>query len=212
MSRAYRMDKRAAFSAATRGRILVATHRTLASGRTKDLGLDAVANPAGPSPAPIYNHFGSRAGLLDALYDYLATQGNVHRGKEALIERDPDLALTGFVRALVHFWSSDPVVIRRLHAMAALDAEIARGLAAREARRRRAAREIVRRMAPAATLKRRFRTGQLIADALCALVSFETYDALTRAGHGREAIVAVMTRLARSVLPHGLSSKSHRRS
>src|SRR5262249_1355692 len=136
--------------------------------------------------------------------------GHVRRGKEALTRRDLDMALTGFIRALVHFWSSDTVVIRRLHAMAALDAEIARGLAARETRRRRAAGDIVRRMAPAVALTRRPWTRRLIADALCTVVSFETYDGLARAGHGREEIIAVMTHLARSVVPRGLSSKGHR--
>jgi AcrR family transcriptional regulator len=198
------MDKRAAFSAGTRRRILEAARRSLAGGRNADLGLDVIANAARVSRVTIYNHFGSRSRLLEGLYDYLATRGRVRRGEEGILQKDPDVVIAGFIRALVGFWSSDPNAIRRLHAMAALDAEIARGLAARETRRRRAAGQIVRRVAPAAKRKRHRRTDRLVADAFCALASFETYDSLARAGHSRGEIIAVMTHLARSVVTRGL--------
>src|SRR5215831_1634671 len=206
------MAKRAAFSAETRRRILEATRRSLARGDEADLGLDAIARAARVSRLTIYNHFGSRSGLLEALYDYLAARGNVRRGKEALLQKDPDVVVATFIRALVNFWSSDPIAIRRLHAMAALDAEIARGLAGREQRRRSAAAEIVRHSASAAKRGRRSRTDRLAADALCTLASFETYDALARAGNGREDIIAVMSHLARGVLAEGFSFATRRTS
>lgn len=196
------MDKRAVSSAETRRRILEATRRSLAGGKT-DLGLDAIARAAGVSRITIYNQFGSRSGLLEALYDYLAARGNVRRGKEMLLQEDPDAVIAGFIGALVDFWSSDPIAIRRLHAMAALDSEIAKGLAARETRRRRAAAEIGRRCATAAQRRRPSRRDRLIADTLCAMASFEAYDALARAGYRREQIIAVMTQLARVILARG---------
>src|SRR5262249_55267265 len=153
-SRAYSMDKRALSSAETRRRILEATRGSLAGGGDTDLGLDTVARIARVSRLTVYNHFGSRAGLLEGLYDYLAARGNVRRGNEALLQEDPDSVIAGFLGVLVDFWSSDTVAIRRLHAMAALDSEIAKGLAARETRRRRAAAEIVRRRATAAQRRR----------------------------------------------------------
>jgi len=197
------MDTRAALSADTRREILEAARRSLASGKNTDLGLDAIAEAARVSRVTIYNHFGSRSGLLEALYDHLATKGNVHRGKKALLHKNLDIALAGFIGALVHFWSSDPVAIRRLHAMAALDPEVARGLGAREARRRRAAAAIVRRCASAAKRKRRPWTDRLAADTLCTLTGFETFDGLARAGHSRKEIIAVLTHLARRVLRLG---------
>jgi AcrR family transcriptional regulator len=199
-ARTYSMGRRAAAIADTRRRILDAARRLLATGGATDLGLDAIAHHADVSRPTIYNHFGSRSGLLEALYDYLATRGNVRRGREALRHRDPESALAELIRALGQFWSSDRVAIRRLHAMAALDPEIARGLAGRENRRRRAAREIVRRLAPATTPPQRARTHRQAADMLSAVMAFETYDALARAGYDREEIVAMMTHLARAVL------------
>jgi AcrR family transcriptional regulator len=194
------MEKRGASTAKTRRRILDAARRLLAEGSDTDLGLDVIARSAGITRVTIYNHFRSRTGLLEAVYDELAAGGGVQRAREALGQQDPAAALAAFIRGLVNFWSSDPVVIRRLHGMAALDAEIARGLAAREGRRRRAAAEIVRRVAPARTPRHGLWTQQLLADSLSALASFETYDALARAGHRNEEIIAVITHLARTVV------------
>jgi hypothetical protein len=84
--------------------------------------------------------------------------------------------------------------------MAALDAEIEKGLAVRETRRRQAAAQIVLRFAPTATQQAHRWTDRLAADALSVVISFEIYDALARAGHRREEIVAVMTHLARGIL------------
>jgi AcrR family transcriptional regulator len=194
------MEKRGAFTAETRRRILEAARRLLAEGTDPDFGLDAIARSAGVTRVTVYNHFRSRTGLLEAVYDNLAARGDLQRAREALGQQDPAAALAAFIRGLVHFWSSDPVVMRRLHAMAALDAEIARGLAAREGRRRRAAAEIVRRIAPGRTRRHGRWTHQLRADSLSALGSFETYDALARAGHRKEDIIAVITHLARTAL------------
>jgi len=194
------MDKRGVSSAATRRRILEAARRSLAVGRNPDLGLNAIARAAGVSRVTIYKQFGSRSGLLEALYDHLAVRGNVRRGKDALLEQEPDAALTGFIRALVGFWSSETAAIRRLHALAALDIGIAKGVAARENRRRRVAAQIVRRWTRTMKRRRHPWTDRFLADTLCVLVSFETYDALARAGHGDEDIIVVMARLAGAVL------------
>ena len=202
--RAYSMAKRGAAAAETRRRILEAARRVLAEALDPGFGMDAIARRAGLSRLTVYYHFHSRTGLLEALYDYLAMRGNLHRrATEALRERSPSAVLAGLVRALVEFWASDPGVIRRLHAMAALDAEIATGLQAREARRRRVAREILQRM-PAVQKRTRGPGGRrLAADVLCALASFEMYDALARARHGREDIIEMITRLARYALAEG---------
>ncbi|HEV2358509.1 MAG TPA: helix-turn-helix domain-containing protein [bacterium] len=192
--RAYSMEKRGAAVAATRDRILEAARRVLAQDLDTELGMDAIARRADVSRLTIYYHFGSRPGLLEALFDYLRIRGNMQRIEEVVHERDSLVALGKLIHKLVGFWSSDPGVIRRLRAMAALDPEIAKGMRARDERRRRAVREIVRRAAAA----RKKEPGQnLAADVLFAVISFETYDALARAGHSRETIIATITRLAR---------------
>jgi AcrR family transcriptional regulator len=202
------MAKRGASSANTRRRILEGARRLLAGRGTTDLGLDAIARAARVSRVTIYNQFGSRSRVLEALYDYLAARGNVRRGKAALVQNDLHLVIGGVIRALVGFWSSDTIAVRRLHAMAALDAEIEKGLAVREARRRQAAAQIVRRFAPMARQKAHRWTDRLTADTLSVVLSFEMYDALARAGHRRKEIVAVMTHLARDILAPPRSSRN----
>ncbi len=201
--RAYSMEKRQAAAAETRGRILDAARQILAQELDTELSMDAIARRADVSRLTIYYHFHSRPGLLEALYDYLAMRGHMQRAAEVFHEPDPSVALGKLVHMLVGFWSSDPGVIRRLHAMAALDTEVATGIQARNVRRQHAAREILRRMAAARKKELGPEQQNLAADVLCTLTSFETYDALAKAGHGREEIIATITRLARCAVAKG---------
>jgi hypothetical protein len=84
--------------------------------------------------------------------------------------------------------------------MAVLDAEIARGIRARDARRQHAAREILRRTALGRKKKLTTEEQNLAADVLSMLTSFETDDALAKAGHNPRQIIAAVTRLARLAL------------
>lgn len=194
--RPYRMGKREAAAGETRSRILEAARQLLASESETDLSMDAIARRADVSRLTIYYQFKSRPGLLEALYDYLAFRGNMQRMAEVFREPEASAALRKLVRTFIDFWSSDPIVIRRLRAMAALDAEIAQGIRTRDARREHAAREILRRMAQ--NRRKKLTTGKqnLAADVLSMLTSFETYDALARAGHNQTQIISAVSRLA----------------
>jgi hypothetical protein len=108
--------------------------------------------------------------------------------------------LDKLVRIFGGFWASDPVVIRRLRGMATLDAEIDQGIRARDARRQQAAREIIRRTVVAGKKKLSTEQQNLTADVLSMLTSFESYDALARAGHTQGAILATLTRMARAAI------------
>jgi hypothetical protein len=108
--------------------------------------------------------------------------------------------LEKLVLTFVGFWSSDPVVIRRLRGMATLDTEIDQGIRARDARRQHAAREILRRTVLGGRKKLSTEQQNLTADVLSMLTSFESYDALARAGHTQGAILATLTRMARAAI------------
>jgi AcrR family transcriptional regulator len=193
--RPYSMEKRQAARSETRLRILEATRRLLANESTTDLSMEAVARGADVSRLTIYYQFSSRAGLLEALFDHLAERGNMRRMAEVFHEPDPAVALEKMVRTFVSFWASDPVALRRLRAMSALDPEIARGIRSRDARRPHIAREILKRSA--GKTKQSAAAIRIAADALGMLTSFESYDALARAGQSEEEIVSTLTRLAR---------------
>jgi len=198
--RPYSMEKRQAATSETRTRILEAAHQLLASGSETDLAMEAIARRADVSRLTIYYQFDSRAGLLEALYDHLASRGNMRRMAEVFHEPAPSKAIDKLVSIFVGFWSSDPVAIRRLRAMAVLDPEIAEGIRARDARRSHIAAEILRRMAAAG--KKTFTEEQLgtTADVLSMLTSFATYDALASAGHSQEEIIATLVRLVHLAL------------
>ena len=195
--RAYNMEKRQAVASETRTRILEAARQLLSTESETDLSMEAIARRADVSRLTLYYQFNSRTGLLDALYDHLANRGNMRRMPEVFHEPDPLVAMETLVSIFVGFWSSDPVALRRLRAMAILDPEISEGIHARDARRTHIAREILKRMA--AGRKKKFTDEKLsvTADVISMLTGFATYDALASAGYGQKEIVAIVTRLAR---------------
>jgi AcrR family transcriptional regulator len=195
--RPYRLGKREAAGGETRARILEAARQLLAAEAATGLSMEDVARGADVSRLTIYYQFKSRPGLLEALYDYLALRGNMRRMGEVFHESDPAVALEKLVRIFVGFWSSDPVVIRRLRAMAALDADISQGIRARDARRQHAASEILKRTVLRRAKKPKPEAQNQAADVLSMLTSFESYDALARAGHTQAEIIATVISLAR---------------
>jgi AcrR family transcriptional regulator len=191
------MERREAVAQETRLRILEAARQILAEESQGALSMDAIARRADVSRLTIYYQFNSRPGLLEALYDYLANRGDMRRMAEVFHEPDPQVALEKVVSVFVGFWSSDRVVIRRLRAMAALDAEIAQGIYSRDVRRRHIAGEIVKRIKAAS--KNEYTEEQLgvTADVIAMLTGFATYDALAAAGHSGNEIIAIIHRLVR---------------
>jgi AcrR family transcriptional regulator len=198
--RPYRMGKREAATDQTRSRILEAARQLLANESETALSMEAIARRANVSRLTLYYQFKSRPGLLEALYDYLAIRGNMRRMAEVFHEADPSFALEKLVLTFVAFWSSDPVVIRRLRGMATLDAEIDQGIRARDARRQHAAHEIIRRTVLGGKKKLSTEQQNLTADVLSMLTSFESYDALARSGHKPQAIITTLTLIARAVV------------
>src|SRR5205807_3910390 len=98
--------------------------------------IDAVARQAGVARMTVYYQFGSKLGLLEALFDDLAARGQMQQLATAFQQPDPVVALAEYIAVFGHFWTSDRRMIRRLHGVAALDPEVELGLRAREERRR----------------------------------------------------------------------------
>ena len=93
--RRYSLGQRAPAVDLTRARILAATREVLA---TQDrLSIDAVAQAADVARMTVYNQFGSRVGLLEALFDWLAVRGGIDRLPMVFQQPDPDLALEAFI-------------------------------------------------------------------------------------------------------------------
>jgi len=165
----------------TRAAILAAAHDLVTT--SPDLpAMGAVARRAGVSRLSVYHHFGSHAGLLEALAagsrpptpEPAATSG----GGEQLRVR---------VRAVCERWASDPALFRRLPAAAESgdptpDHELARRLAAEDQLR------------PGCSLKE-------AEDVIALVTSFPAFDRLHQGGRRSTAAVAeILLRMAGAVL------------
>jgi AcrR family transcriptional regulator len=139
--RAYNSTKRKQGAEETKDRIVSAA-RALLAGRHPQLSLDAVAKHADVSRQTVYNAFGGKHGLLEALCDHLAGRGGLHRLGSAFTSEDP---LGELVAAFGAFWAHDRLATRRLRAFAALDDDLRKVIADRDARRRLAITEVLRR-------------------------------------------------------------------
>ena len=203
-TRTYTLKSRAAAAQRTRDRILSATRAILASDEGVTVfSMEAVARAAGVTRATVYNQFGSKRGLVEALSDDLAVRAEIGaRLGAAFASSDPLEALDTLVDAFAHFWTGDRVIIRRLHGIAALDPEIGRSDADRNRRRRDALTVLLRRLRAERGLPE---TGGLepIVDLLQMLTSFEAMDQLAGDDRTPADVAPVIRRLAREALGVG---------
>lgn len=194
--RPYRMVKRQAAIEKNRDRVLAAARSLLLSEDFSEFSMEAVAQKAGVIRPTIYYQFKSKAGLLEELYNYIARRGNMQELANVFrYGNDPLQHLHEFIRFFVNFWHSDRDLIRRLHGLGAVDAEIGQGLRARNERRRNGIRVIVDRY-ERSYLPLTPPEKPLAIDTLHMLTSFETFDALAVTGRPMEEITGTIQKLA----------------
>jgi len=197
--RSYRLGRRQAAVDRTRARIVAAVRAVLLARNGAAFSIDAVARRARVTRATVYQQFGSRAKLLEALFDDLARRGGMWDLGEAFRRPDPEEALALFVATFGRFWTAHRPIHRRLLALAALDAGLERTLRARQEWRRPGLRAIVARLRerdgrPAAGAQ------DEIIDLLFTLTSFQTYDLLAGPKRTPAQVAPMVVRAARAVL------------
>jgi AcrR family transcriptional regulator len=176
----------------TRARILAAARDQLKE--ETSFSIDAVARRADVARMTVYYQFGSKRGLLEALFDLLAARGGLQQLPTAFQQPDPMVALQRLIEIFARFWSSDRVVLRRLRAMAALDPELDQVLRERSEGLRQGLRVIVSRL-PA--------HGAQLADTvdlLFALSSFENFDVLAGPNRTPEEVAPLVKRAATAIV------------
>ncbi len=195
--RPYRLGQRQVAVDQTRARILAAASALLADpAGVAAFTIDAMARQAGVSRMTVYYQYGSKRGLLEALFDFLAAQGGMDQLASAFRRPDPLEALAEFIATFCRFWASNRLILRRLQALAVLDPEIEQASRARQERSREGLRVLIGRLAERQPLER---PDELI-DVLHTLTSFQTFDALADQGRGLEQVIALLDRLARAIL------------
>lgn len=198
--RRYESTKRRDAVEATRTRILEASRALIGGkGNLTEFSIDAVARKAGVARMTVYYQFRSRAGLLDALADLLAERGGMERMREVFLAPSLEDGLTKLVEVFVGFWATDRVTMRRLRAMGVVFPSDARSPRDRDAWRREAVSNLLRR--------HRFRlegatrgTEANLVDTISALTSFEVFDLLSTGARKPENVATIVSSLALTVL------------
>ncbi len=159
--------------------------------------MESVAKAAGVTRLTIYNQFGSRAALLESVFDELARAGGLSRIPEAMAISDPRSALAHLVEIFCDFWASNPAVVR-VNLAASTDTEFAAALAARNERRRRALSILVKRLAQAGQVGPG--NSAAVIDALFALSSPEFFRDLSTGRRSKLATRTLVLRLCEATL------------
>jgi len=174
-ARSYNSPVRAAAAAEKRNEVIQAAIGFLREEHgVATFSLDAIARSAGVTRLTVYNQFGSRRGLLEAVFDDIAQRGHLDRLKDAHANPDVRAGLRDFVAIFCDFWNSDPAIARLQDAMA-IDPEFALALGERHARRRRSIEAFVRRLAQGAVAPPAKRDA---IDLIFTLTSYATFQSL----------------------------------
>jgi AcrR family transcriptional regulator len=172
--------------AASRAKVLAAVHELLAAGEFHTASVEDIAERAGVARATVYQQFGSRLGLVDAMCD--AFDAN-----PALLALRRVETLDELVELCVEFWSSEEPVLAQLYGVAAVDPAAAALVERQRADRRGELERLLRIVAPKAA--------RAALPLLLVATSFETYVELRRhAGLSERAVVRTLQQLARGAV------------
>jgi AcrR family transcriptional regulator len=170
-----------------------AVRELLTEGSFHESSVEDVAGRAGVARATLYQHFGSRLGLVDAICETFADNPALAAAKEAVDLPALEAALDEVVASSFAFWASEESVLEQLYGVASVD-PAARDFVERQRRDRVRALERL-----AARLRERGAENPL--PALMLATSFETYRELRRhAGLAEPEAIATAQRLARTLL------------
>ena len=199
-SRAYRPRPRPAVSVRTRERIVSAVRDLLTEGAFHESTVEEVAARAGVARATLYQHFGSRLGLVDAICETFDENPALVALREAVSQDDVDEALARTIALAVRFWASEEAILEPLYGVAAVDSSAA-ALVGRQLADRRGELERLRARLREQGRLRGDLTDRRALALLLLLTSFETFVELRRrASLPEREVVAVLQESARTSL------------
>ncbi|RXG87817.1 TetR/AcrR family transcriptional regulator [Bradyrhizobium zhanjiangense] len=194
--RNYVSSARASAAAETRERIIAAGARLLRKDASiANFSLDVVAKAAGVTRLTVYNQFGSRRGLLEAVFDDIASRGGLFELTEVMAMADPRAALDRVVEIFCTFWGHDAAV-GGLNQAIATDPEFGEALVARNERRRELLAALLSRIVGKHAAKRAVRDS---VDLIFVLTSYPTFAAL-RSQRSTEEVCRLLQAACRAVV------------
>lgn len=191
--RPYELGKRLVQMDKSRADILRAARALLEANGYRQLTMASLAAESGVTRQTVHNLFGTKAAVLEALFDVIALDGGMEGMREAMTQPTGEAMLKRFVQVFCGFWASNRVLLRRIRGIGAIDPEFGTVLEARNKRRVMAAARVVGRLGGDGDAK------QKVA-ALAALTSFEFFDGLMEGGLDERRAEATILDMARKLL------------
>jgi AcrR family transcriptional regulator len=183
----------------TRTRITAATRELLAEGTFHQATVEQVADRAGVARATLYQHFGSRLDLVDAICETFDANPALQELRRIVELDDADEALARTIANCVRFWSSEDAVLAQLYGVAAID-PAARDLVDRQRADRRGELErLVRNLRRAGRLRSSGDERRALVT-LLVLTSYETFRELRDAGLSDRAATTFLQQAAAAQL------------
>jgi AcrR family transcriptional regulator len=161
-------------------RVLDAAERLIHQDAFHAATMDELAAAAGVSRATVFNRFGSKLGVLQALYDRCLESPEMQAIRQASAVQDPVAALDATIQAACAMWEEHGLIVEQLQAIATLEPEASTLLAEQRQEQRADLQRLTRRLARADRLRPGL--GQARATAtLHMLTSLESFLWLRRA-------------------------------
>jgi AcrR family transcriptional regulator len=190
-----RTGARARAAADSRAKVLAGARAVLSDPADPGWGMGTVAAAAGVTRMTVYNQFGSRTALIEAVLDQVVARDRMDRLVDGTRELDPADALRAAVLTTCRFWHAERPLLRRLFAVAYTEPAVAALLARREVWRRDQFVSLLSRFAPAHPVD------GAVLDVLVAVTSFPAYDRLGDTADAPDVAADVLHRLIRELVP-----------
>jgi AcrR family transcriptional regulator len=195
--RTYTLGKRKQASDDARTRCVEAANALLADSHMPDLKMEDVAKRAGITRQTIYNLFGSKTELIEAVFDDLARTGGMEGMAAAMQQRDPEARLSAMVMTFVRFWAASRTITRHIRAMAATDLDLGNAIRARDERRRMVCQHVLRGFVKIISTDG---DQSLRVDLLWTITSFEFFDMLAGEYRTPISLAPTILELARTAI------------
>lgn len=179
----------------SRDSVLAAARTVLSDPAVEGWGMETVAAAAGVTRMTVYNQFGSRTALIEAVLDQVVARDRMDQLVAGTSGLDPAAALGSALRTTCRFWQAERPLLRRLFAAGWADPAVAALLDRREGWRRDQFATLLPRTDPA------------VLDLIVAVTSFPAYDRLGPTADTPDVAAGLLDRLIGPLVTDGQSAR-----